>query len=127
MSLRDQILSANDIESTLLEVPNWGVTLEVRSMDGRSRARLLKAAALPDGTVDLERLYPEVVILCSHDPETGERVFTDADRDGLLSKSAAAIELVALTAMNVSGMTQKSQADAGKDSSSTESVASTLS
>ena len=84
-------------------------------MDGRSRTRLLKSAANMDGTIDLEKMYPEMVILCAHDPETGERIFTEADRDALLGKSAAALELVALTAMKVSGMTGEAQKEAGKD------------
>ena len=112
-------ISADDIESETIEVPSWGVTIEVRSMDGRSRTQLMKRAANADGTVDLERLYPEVVIVCSHDPATGERIFTEQDRDALLSKSAAALELVALTAMQVSGMTGQAQAEAGKDLPST--------
>ncbi len=127
MSLRDQIIAANDIESEELEIPAWGVTLEIRSMDGRSRTRLIKSAANPDGTIDLERLYPEIAILCAHDPATGERVFTEEDREALLSKSAAALELVALTGMKVSGMTQNATDEAGKDLLSKENVVSSLS
>ena len=127
MSLRETILNADDLDSKMVELPQWGVTVEVRSLDGRSRARLLSSAAKEDGTVDLERLYPEMVILCAYDPETGERVFTEDDRDGLLSKSASQLELVALAAMQVSGMTGDSQAEAGKDLPSTGNDASSLS
>lgn len=119
MSLRESILNANDLESTIVELPVWGVRLEVRSLDGRSRARLLSTAAKPDGSVDLERLYPDMVIACTYDPETGERVFTDDDREVLLGKSASQLEKLALAAMEVSGMTPGSQEAAGKDSLST--------
>lgn len=118
MSIREQILNADDIESELVEVPAWGVTIEVRSMDGRSRTRLLKSAANNDGVIDMERMYPEMVILCSFDPETGERIFTEEDIDALLSKAAGPLELVATTAMRVSGMTGEAVDVAGKDSPS---------
>lgn len=118
MSIREQILNADDIETELVEVPAWGVTIEVRSMDGRSRTRLLKSAADNDGVVDMERMYPEMVILCSFDPETGERIFTADDVDALLSKAAGPLELIATTAMRVSGMTGDSVDVAGKDSPS---------
>ena len=118
MSLRDQILSADDITSELVEVPAWGVTIEVRSMDGRSRTRLIKSAADAEGNVDVERLYPEVVILCSHDPVTGERIFDENDREALLAKSAGALEIVAQAALRVSGMTPDALDEAGKGSTS---------
>lgn len=120
MSLRDQILNADDIDSELVEIPAWGVTVEVRSMDGRARTRLLKSTTDGNGDVDMEKVYPEMVILCSHDPETGERIFTEDDRDAILAKAAGPIELLALAAMRVSGMNGTAVDEAGNDSSSTE-------
>lgn len=125
MSLRDQILNADDINSELVEIPVWGVTVEVRSMDGRARTRLLRLSTDGTGEVDMERIYPEMVILCSHDPETGERIFTEDDRDAILSKAAGPVELLALAAMRVSGMSGDALDAAGNDSSSTENDAST--
>lgn len=121
MSIREQILNADDIETELVEVPVWGVNIEVRSMDGRSRTRLLRNAASSDGGVDMETLYPEMVIQCSFDPETGERIFNEDDADVLLAKAAGPLELVAMAAMRVSGMTGNAVEVAGKDSPSTES------
>jgi hypothetical protein len=118
VSIREQILNADDIETELVEVPAWGVTVEIRSMDGRSRTRLLKSASDNDGVIDMERMYPEMVILCSFDPESGERIFTADDVDALLSKSAAPLELLATSAMRVSGMTGDAVEVAGKDSPS---------
>jgi hypothetical protein len=120
VSLRDQILNADDIDSELVEIPAWGVTVEVRSMDGRARTRLLKMTTSGDGEVDMEKVFPEMVILCSHDPETGERIFTEDDRDAILAKAAGPVELLALAAMRVSGMSGTAIDEAGNDSSSTE-------
>lgn len=121
MSIREQILNADDIETELVEIPVWGVTVEVRSMDGRSRTRLLRNAASSDGAVDMETLYPEMVIHCSFDPESGERIFVEDDADALLSKAAGPLEMLAMAAMRVSGMTSDAIDVAGKDSPSMES------
>lgn len=121
MSLREKILNADDISSEIIEVPAWGVTVEVRSMDGRSRTRLLKTASDADGNIDMEVVYPEMILLCCFDPETGERIFEESDRDAVLSKAAGPVELLALAAMRVSGMSSDSVDEAGKDSSTTAS------
>ncbi len=120
MSLRDQIFATDDIEIEMVEVPAWKMTLEVRSMDARSRSKLIKSATQADGSIAMENLYPDTVIMCTFDPESGEQVFTDSDRDMLLSKSAAAIELLAMTAMKVSGLSAEAKTEAGKESPSTE-------
>ncbi len=120
MSIREQIINAEDIEHEIIEVPVWGVSIEVRSMTGRARTRLIKTATDNDGQLDMETLYPDMVILCSFDPESGEQIFSQDDRDLLLSKSAGPLELIALAAMRISGMTPDAIDVAGKDSPSTE-------
>lgn len=119
MSLRDKILNADDITSEIIDIPAWEVQVEVRSMDGRSRTRLLKMASDAEGNIDMEVVYPEMILLCAFDPETGERIFKESDRDAVLSKSAGPVELLALAAMRVSGMSSDAMDEAGKDSSST--------
>lgn len=119
MSIRDQIIASSDIESELVEVPAWGVTIEVRSMDGRTRLNMMSTVTDTNGEIEMTKLYPDIIIACAHDPATGERVFDENDRDLLLSKSAGALELVASASMRVSGMTAGAMDEAGKDSSST--------
>ena len=121
--LRSKILEAEDITSEMVEVPQWGVTVEVRSMDARSRI-LMTQDVSEDGGVSMERLYPDMVIQTAHDPATGERIFGADDRDALLGKSSAALDLLATAAMRVSGMTPGAVDEAGKDSSSTATDAS---
>jgi hypothetical protein len=121
VSIRDRILTSDDIPSELVEVPLWGVTLEVRGMTGSDRATMLKAAMTPEGGVDLQAFYPEIVIACSYDPETGERVFVASDRDSIMAKSGKAIDAVATVGLRLSGMTEDTKKDLGKDSSTTPS------
>lgn len=127
MSIREQIINADDIDHEIIDIPVWGVKIEVRSMTGRARTRLIKTATDNDGQLDMETLYPDMVILCAFDPETGEQIFTQDDRDLLLSKSAGPLEQVALAAMRISGMTPDALDAAGKDLPSTEDDDSSLS
>lgn len=115
MSLRDQILASDDIAKQLVEVPEWGLTVEVRGMTGADRSSILaNALDSQTGLVDFRVMYPEIVIAAVYDPETGERVFTANDRDAILTKSATALDKVAQVAMSVGGLTQDAQDDAGK-------------
>ena len=122
-NLRNRILEAEDITSEMVDVPQWGVTVEVRSMDARSRI-LMTQDVSEDGGVSMERLYPDMVIQTAHDPATGERIFGPDDRDALLAKSSAALDILATAAMRVSGMTPDAVDAVGKSSSSTENDAS---
>lgn len=108
MSLRDKILAADDIQSEAVEVPEWGVTLEVRGMNGADRSRILEAAsASDDGKISIGNMYVETVIASTYDPETGLRVFSENDRDALMGKSASAIDRLATVGMRLSAMDGK--------------------
>ena len=115
MSLRDRILQAKDIQSHSLQVEQWGVALEIRTMTAVERSRLVASCTKTDGTVDMEKMYPLLLIAAVYDPESGEKVFTTEDIPALQEKSAAAIELVAQKVMEVSGMTPKAVDVEGKD------------
>ncbi len=113
--LRQQILDYDDLESEMVEVPQWGgVKLLVKGMNGRARARFLKASA-NNGQVDFERFYPELLIATVHDPESEEPVFATADRDALNNKSGSALDQLASVAMRLSGLSDNSVKEAEKD------------
>jgi hypothetical protein len=115
-AISDKIRAASDVTSETVVVPEWDVTVSVKSMTGRARARLLKAAAQADGTMDFEALYPAILIACCFDPESGEPVFTDAD-SWINDKSAGPVERLAQVGMRLSGLGAGAE-DSGKDSSS---------
>jgi hypothetical protein len=127
VSIRDLILAKQDIPSQIVDVPEWGVKVEVRGMTGAERTRIMDKATGNAGDVNLQFIYPEIVIATSFDPETGEQIFVPADRDVLLSKSASAIDRIALVGMRLSGFTKEAADDMGKDSSETASEDSSLS
>ena len=123
--LRAKILDFDDEETELHEVQQWGgMELLVKGMNGRARARFLKASA-DNGKVDFERFYPELIISTVFDPETGEPVFGKADRDALNNKSGAALDSLAGVAMRLSGLSDTSVKEAEADLEETLSGGST--
>ena len=120
-TLSQKIFATDDIESEIVEVTVWDVTVLVKSMTAKDRARMLSGAAANNGNFNLEEILPDLVIQCTYDPETGERVFRDADRDALLAKSSAPIEQIANVAMRLSGLNDGVVDELGKDSSPTPS------
>lgn len=117
MSLRDQILAVKDIATESVKVPEWGLTVEVRGMTAAERTRIMNLAMKDGGDLDLQMVYPEIVIATAFDPETGMQVFDPSDRDALLGKAATAVDRIALAGMRLSGFTKEAADEAGKDSS----------
>lgn len=145
--LREQILGADDIVCDTVTIPEWqGATLIIRSGTGTQRAKLLDAAVVPgkdggESKVDLERIYPDLVIhsACDpssfnvpfgeagFDPASGEQIFSITDRDALMTKNGAAIERVSKVAMRLWGLDDASSKEAEGNSNGTPSDASTTS
>ncbi len=124
-SMRERILALDDVESELVDLPVWGVKLEVRSMTGTERAAMLERFIDDRGEMNVRDLYPSLVIASVFDPETGDKVFGPDDHDALNEKNAAALERLAQAAMRLSGISQEAQEDLGKDSSPEENAGST--
>ena len=114
MSLRDRIFAADDIGKEIISVPQWNLDVEVRTMSAVKRSQMLAKATLPDGGIDLDKLYPMLIIATVFDPETGASVFDPEDMAMLQEKSAAAIEFLAQKAMKMSGMVTNAVDDEGK-------------
>lgn len=118
MSLRDQILNSNDIPKELVKVKEWNTEIEVRGMTGAERTRILDLAQDEKG-MNLQMVYPEIVISTAFDPVSGEKIFSPEDRTALLSKSANALDSLATVGMRLSGFLAETSNDLGKDSSET--------
>ncbi len=113
--LYNKIKSANDIKKEIVNVSQWEVDIEVRTMSGLDRANLLNKCIDAKGNVIQEKFQTGLLIACLFDPESGERIFVDADADWLIQKSSGAIEKLASVAMRVSGLTREALADAEKN------------
>jgi len=114
MSLKETIFSADDITKELVEVPEWKVTVELRSMTAAERAKLGESASQSSGKTDVGLMYALTVISSVYDPETGLPVFTIADKEAILSKSGTVIERLATKALGYSGLTDDAVEKAGE-------------
>jgi hypothetical protein len=130
-TLRNTILAANDIKKETLTIPAWGgVEVEVRGMTGSQRAKVVAASTVSapddDGTTvtrqDQSILYPLLLIASVFDPETGQPVFNDTDRDAIGAKSAGVLEDVAMACCRLSGITADSITVIRKNSEATPSA-----
>lgn len=110
MSLRDTIKAAQDIDKETVDIPKWGVKIEVRSMSAKARARMVGQAI--KGDID----YAAIAIATCYDPETGEPAFSVEDTDWLNDKSGGPLEKLATVGMRLSGLTEEAL-DTGKGES----------
>jgi len=116
VSLRDKILQAEDLDYEDVDVPEWDAKIRVQSPTVRERALLVGEFMDATGKVDLERMYPALLIATVVDPETGEALFTADDMGALGEKNGRVVEGVAKVALRVAGMDTDAIAE-GKDDS----------
>lgn len=114
MSLRDRILSSQDIKSNIVHVEAWEVDIDIRTITAVERSRLVASCTKEDGNIDMEKMYPMLIVSAVFDPETGEKVFSAEDMELIQNKSASAVEFVAQKVMELSGMTPKAVDAEGK-------------
>lgn len=119
MSLRDQILGTDDIATRLMEIPEWGVTVELRALTAGQRASSSEMARDESGEVTLARLHPAMLVVAVYDPESGEPVFSANDIPALMNKNSAVIQKVANVIMELNNFTEDAVDAEGKESSST--------
>jgi hypothetical protein len=119
MSLKEKIFAAADIPSETLKIPEWDVEVLVKGMSAGDRINLMQSAYdQKTQQVNMSAVYPDVVVSCVFDPETGEPVFEEKDKEAILAKSSAAVEKIADVGLRLSGIGKDADDAAGKDSSS---------
>lgn len=123
MSLRDQIADAQDLYAETVEVPEWNVTIEMRTPTLSERSTMVRRFVKDDGSAAIDNLaemFPALLIATCFDPETGEALFTEADADLLRSKNGAVVERLAQVALRLAGLTGDAVPLRSDDSSSTQ-------
>lgn len=106
---KEAILTANDLVTEDVEVPEWGGTVRVRAISGAERDAFEQAIVTRKGknvTTNLANIRAKMVALCVVD-EHGQRLFGDKDVLLLGTKSAAALDRVFTVAQQLAGLTDK--------------------
>ena len=111
---RDQILTAQDLPTVDVEVPEWGGTVRVRMMTGGERDAFEAGTITRHGKKieqNLVNIRARLVALCVVD-EKGQRLFSEADAAALGQKSAAALNRVFNAAQQLNALTEEAAAAA---------------
>src|SRR5688572_15240742 len=96
MSLRDTILSANDISVSPVEVPEWGCTVYVRTWSEADAMKVKRAGKTGGDDAD--------VVLVSACDQDAKPLFTEEDLPALRQKSAVVIGRIAMAAVKHQGI-----------------------
>jgi len=113
--LREKILACDDTLKQLVEIPEWGVELEVRSITGRQRNEVYEGATNSQGKVDLTMVYANLLMSAVFDPKTGKPVFRKGDGKELMGKVGSAIERLLEVAQRLGGIGGRAIEEAEKN------------
>jgi hypothetical protein len=132
--IKDKIKTANDLLSQERPVPEWDVTLELRSPTVGTRRDILKAyttvnAVTGEQEVDLVEMQFSLMLAMVYEPGGAGPLFEDSDREWLVEKNGSVVWGIAEECMTLAGFTNPDpdaangpvdeQVDAGKALSST--------
>lgn len=104
MSLINQIAEADDLKTSTVKVPEWGVDITLQEMSGFQRAEFEQSvASLSDSEdpKDSVRMMALVIVMTAIDGE-GNPEFSDADIDILSGKSLKILKKLSSEAMSLS-------------------------
>ena len=104
-TLREQILAADDTPREPVKVPEWGVTVWVKTMSAAERDAFeshVQQSQGEDGQSVRALLAAHTVV-----DEQGGRVFSDEDVAGLAKKSGAALTRILAKAQRLNRLTKR--------------------
>jgi hypothetical protein len=122
-NLRDQILGSRP-KLYALDVPEWGCVVYLRPITLAEQGRLADLGTKFEKAGLLERIrrvtMPLIVsVVCD---ETGTPIFTNADIEALMEKSAGSANRLQDEILKISGLTADSRAELEKNLPSAESA-----
>lgn len=117
---RDAILNAQDIQTEIVPVPEWGGDVMVRALTGSERDAFENETVQRKGkdvSTNMKNIRARLVVLSVVD-ESGQRLFGYRDIEALGNKSAKALDRVFAKAMELSGLSDKDVDELAKNSES---------
>lgn len=124
---RDQILTADDLKTEELEVPEWGGSVLLRMLTGAERDAFEASTVqgkLGSQKQNLNNLRARLLILCIVN-ERGEREFNRNDIDALGAKSSVALQRVFNRCNEMNGLSDDDIEELTQDFATGPSVSST--
>ncbi len=106
---RAAILAADDLPRELVEVPEWGGSVHVRTLTGTERDAF-EQSVIVAGEKNLGNIRARFAVLTICD-ENGDRIFGERDAVDLGKKSAAALDRVFAVAQTLNGFSSSDVED----------------
>lgn len=118
MSLREQIQAAVDLQKECVEVPEWGVTVWVRSLTGKERDEFEARLVTDNGkrVAELSGLR-SALLLCTVVDEDGKNIFAPGDEAWLDQKNGQVLDRLASVAIRLAGWDTKKAVETAKGNS----------
>ncbi len=108
----DEILSKDDFSYTIIDVPEWGGSLRIRSLSGAERTIITK---MINQRKDGDGLFEKLVMLASIDEDGKPLFWDDKQKDvylkALQGKSAAVTQRIGKEILKLSGFTEDAVPD----------------
>jgi len=114
MLSKEQIIAAQDIESEIVKVPEWGGEVTVQGLSLAEKDRWTECILI-DGKPSMSGATALLCALCMRD-ENGKRLFSSDEIDVLDAKSASAVDRVFQVAQRLSGIGQEDIEETVKNS-----------
>lgn len=116
MLSRDSILKADDLPKEMVEVPEWGGQVWVKTLSGTARDSFEQSMVTrKKNTPNMDNVRARFAVLTICD-ENGERLFTDADAKELGRKSAAALDRIFAVAQRLNGFSDSDASEISGES-----------
>lgn len=114
MLSKKDILTAEDIQKELVQVPEWGGEVMVHGLTCGEKDQY-EQSLVTDGKVDLKGATATLVALCVRD-EKGCQIFSPLDVSSLVNKASRPMERISKVAQKLSGMGKNDLEDMVKNS-----------
>ena len=121
LQIREAMIKSGAVPRELLHVMlgEEDVEMEIRGLSAGARGRLLNEVMVDsedgqDRRIDLGKLYPLLVLECTFDKESGERIFSPGDFETVSELSASVLDPIAAVASRLSGLGDKALKEAEK-------------
>jgi hypothetical protein len=111
---KEQILKASDLKSETIEVPEWGGSVNIRTLTGAERDAFEQTMVIKKGKTNLVNIRARLCAVTIVD-DAGNLVFDDKDIEDLGKKSGAALDRVFAVAQRLNGFGDKDIEDLGKN------------
>lgn len=105
---KEQIIAAKDLQTRVLNVPEWGGDVHIAQLSGAERAEYEERCHKLYSSNSANEQFESVALFCAYvlRGDDGSRLFDEGDVAALLKKSQTAIERVFNAGLELNAMRQ---------------------